>query len=75
MAPIVFPELDRYILYLGKILNDDYAPMDETSEVKLFKYNQIPKDLIAFSSVSFFLDKYAEDYNNDKKFIFHSNFD
>tara|TARA_B100000579_G_scaffold173187_1_gene141162 strand:+ start:190 stop:714 length:525 start_codon:yes stop_codon:yes gene_type:complete len=64
-----------YFLYLGKILNDDYAAMDETSEVKLFKYDKIPKDLIAFSSVSFFLERYAEDYNNDKSFLFHSNFE
>ena len=63
-----------YFVYLGKILNDDYAAMDETSEVKLFRYDEIPKDLIAFSSVIFFLERYAEDFNNNKSFLFHSNF-
>ncbi|MAV70105.1 MAG: ADP-ribose pyrophosphatase [Candidatus Marinimicrobia bacterium] len=63
-----------YLIYLGKILNSDYAAMDETSEVKLFDINKLPWDEIAFSSVSFILNKYITDYEDGKTFKFHSNY-
>ena len=63
-----------YMLFLSKILNDDYAPMHETSQVKLYTFDKIPWDEIAFSSVTFALENYI---NDQKKGIFskcHSNF-
>ena len=63
-----------YLIYLSKILNSDYAAMDETSEVKLFKINELPWDEIAFSSVEFILKRYISDYENNKDFKFHSNY-
>ena len=63
-----------YMLFLSKILNDDYAPMHETSEVKLYSFHDIPWDKIAFSSVTFALENYI---NDQKKGILgkcHSNF-
>ena len=61
-------------VYLGKILNDDYKAAAETSEVKLFKINDIPWEEIAFPSVEFFLRSYIEDYNDNNNYKFHSNF-
>ena len=63
-----------YMLFLSKILNDDYAPMHETSEVKIYTFDEIPWDEIAFSSVTFALENYI---NDQKKGILgkcHSNF-
>ena len=62
-----------YIIYLGKILNDDYFGNSETSEVRIFKVKDIPWPDIAFSSVKFLLEKYKYDLNNKKQFGFHSN--
>ena len=45
-----------YIIYLGKILNDDYFGNSETSEVRIFKVKDIPWSDIAFSSVKFLLE-------------------
>ena len=63
-----------YLFYLGEILNEDYAPMDETSEVKLYKLDELPWNEIAFSSVDFILRKYIDDFNDDKNFKFHSSY-
>ena len=62
-----------YIIYLGKILNDDYFGNSETSEVRIFKVKDIPWSDIAFSSVKFLLEKYKYDLNNKKQFGFYSN--
>ena len=61
-------------VFLGKIINNDYRAMDETSEVRLFPISKIPWDQIAFPSVKFFLSNYVNDNLNGKKFLFHSNF-
>ena len=61
-------------VFLGKIINNDYRAMDETSEVRLFPISKIPWDQIAFPSVKFFLSNYVNDNSNGKKFLFHSNF-
>ena len=61
-------------VYLGKILNKDYKAASETSEVKLFQLNKIPWGNISFPSVEFFLKRYVADFNDNKKFKFHSNF-
>jgi ADP-ribose pyrophosphatase YjhB (NUDIX family) len=63
-----------YILFLGEILNNDYAAMDETSEVKLFKFYDIPWTQIAFSSVTFSLRRYISDFNNGRKYKIHTNY-
>ena len=62
-----------YIIYLGKILNDDYFGNSETSEVRIFNVKDIPWSDIAFSSVKFLLEKYKYDLKNKKKFGFYSN--
>ena len=59
-----------YIIYLGKILNDDYFGNSETSEVRIFNVKDIPWSDIAFSSVKFLLEKYKYDLNNKKQFGF-----
>ena len=61
-------------VFLGKIINNDYRAMDETSEVRLFPISKIPWDQIAFPSVKFFLSNYVNDNSNGRKFLFHSNF-
>ena len=62
-----------YIIYLGKILNDDYFGNSETSEVRIFNVKDIPWSDIAFSSVKFLLEKYKYDLNNKGQFGFYSN--
>ena len=62
------------MLYLSEIVNDDFAPMDETLEVKLFSVKDIPWENIAFSSVTFALEKYVDDYNNGFKNQCYSNY-
>tara|TARA_B100001175_G_C19223740_1_gene501892 strand:- start:20 stop:547 length:528 start_codon:yes stop_codon:yes gene_type:complete len=61
-------------VFLGKIINNDFRAMDETSEVRLFPISKIPWDQIAFPSVKFFLSNYVNDNSNGRKFLFHSNF-
>ena len=63
-----------YMLFLSKILNDDYAPMHETSEVKLYTFDKIPWDKIAFSSVTFALENYINDRKKGIISKCHSNF-
>ena len=67
-------ELGLYMLYLSEIVNDDFAPMDETSEVKLFSVLELPWEDIAFSSVTFALEKYVNDYNNGVENQCYSNY-
>ena len=68
------PEIGQVLfVYLVDILNKDYAPRDETSEVKLFKIDQIPWPQIAFPSVDYFLRNYVQDHKL-KKYRFHSNY-
>jgi len=64
-----------YMLYLGQIINNDFKAMDETSEVRLYDFDDIPWDAIAFSSVEFTLKKYIDDYKNNQIFGFYSNFE
>ncbi|MDG1848531.1 MAG: NUDIX domain-containing protein, partial [Candidatus Marinimicrobia bacterium] len=63
-----------YMLYLSEIVNDDYAAMHETSEVKLFSKSQIPWDDIAFSAVTFALKNYIADSKNGISGKCHSNY-
>ena len=63
-----------YMLYLSEIVNDDYAAMHETSEVKLFSKSQIPWEDIAFSAVTFALENYITDSKNGISGKCHSNY-
>ena len=63
-----------YMLYLSEIVNNDYAAMHETSEVKLFLKNEIPWGEIAFSAVTFALKNYIDDLKNGFSGICHSNY-
>jgi ADP-ribose pyrophosphatase YjhB (NUDIX family) len=68
------PEIGQVLfVFLVTILNKDYAPMDETSEVHLFKIDNIPWSKIAFPSVEYFLKNYVQDHKSNN-FRFHSNF-
>ena len=68
------PEIGQVLfVFLVNILNKDYAPMDETSEVQLFKIDNIPWSKIAFPSVKYFLKNYVQDHKSNN-FRFHSNF-
>ena len=68
------PEIGQVLfVFLVTILNENYAPMDETSEVKLFKIDNIPWSKIAFPSVKYFLKNYVQDHKSNN-FRFHSNF-
>ena len=57
-----------------KSVNDDFAPMDETLEVRLFSIQDVPWENIAFSSVTFALEKYVDDYKNGVKNQCYSNY-
>ena len=68
------PEIGQVLfVFLVNILNKDYAPMDETSEVQLFNIDNIPWTKIAFPSVEYFLKNYVQDHKSNN-FRFHSNF-
>jgi len=68
------PEIGQVLfVFLVNILNKDYAPMDETSEVQLFNIDNIPWSKIAFPSVEYFLKNYVQDHKSNN-FRFHSNF-
>ncbi len=50
-----------YIHFLGELQNLDYASGTESSEVALFKEEEIPWEDLAFSSSSFALEQYFKD--------------
>tara|TARA_B100000073_G_scaffold129306_2_gene105928 strand:- start:711 stop:1250 length:540 start_codon:yes stop_codon:yes gene_type:complete len=69
------PDIGQVLfVYLGEITSKNFSAGSETLEVKLFDVGGIPWMDIAFPSVKFFLEKYANDYKNNKKFKYHSNF-
>ena len=46
------PHIDQiYTFFTGKVVNYDLGPTPESSEVKLFKYDDIPWDELAFPTV------------------------
>ena len=46
------PHIDQsYTFFTGKVVNYDFGPTPESSEVKLFKYDDIPWDELAFPTV------------------------
>jgi len=53
-----------HIFFTARLLGD-FAPGDESLEVELFGYDEIPWDDIAFMSNRFALEKYVEDAGQD----------
>jgi ADP-ribose pyrophosphatase YjhB (NUDIX family) len=58
-----------HMFYLANLLDDNFGPTIESSEVKLFKNNEILWDEIAFPTVEKTLKYYLEDLEKDN-FIF-----
>ena len=50
-----------YMLYRGALLDGQYAPGHETLETKLFKFDEIPWDDLAFVVIKHALELYLED--------------
>ena len=58
-----------HLFYLADLLDDNFGPTIESSEVKLFSTNEILWDEIAFPTVEKTLKYYIEDLKKDN-FIF-----
>ena len=58
-----------HMFYLANLLDDDFGPTVESSEVELFSPEDILWDEIAFPTVEKTLKYYMEDLEQDK-FIF-----
>ena len=58
-----------HMFYLANLLDDNFGPTAESSEVKLFKNDEILWDEIAFPTVEKTLKYYLEDLEKDN-FIF-----
>ena len=55
-----------YLLYLARLKQRKAACGDETSEIGFFRFDQIPWKEIAFSSVTFVLENYIDDFSTQK---------
>ena len=56
---ISVPRINQiYSFFIGKIVNDDFGPTPESSEVKLFKINELPWDDLAFRTVKLTIEQY-----------------
>ena len=66
-----------YLIFLARLSDLHFKPGIETSEVKLFKYEDIPWDEIGFTSSVFALKKYFENKDKDSvtTFIGHHTLD
>ncbi len=60
-----------HLFYRATLLDLDFAPGDESLEVKLFHHHEIPWEEIAFPAVSNTLEHYYRDLP-EKKFPLHS---
>ncbi len=49
-----------YLHFLARLKNHDFGPTTESSEVRLFKIDEIPWDDIAFHSTTYALEKFIE---------------
>ena len=56
-----------YTFFTGKVVNHDYGPTPESSEVKLFKFDDIPWSELAFPTVIKTLKLFLE--HGDSKVI------
>lgn len=50
-----------YMVHRARLTTPDFAPGDESLEVKLFDWDDIPWDELAFPSVSWSLKRFADD--------------
>lgn len=50
-----------YMLFLSRLLDLDFAAGEESAEVRLFDFDEIPWSAIAFRAVEFALQRYVED--------------
>ena len=48
------------LIYLARLLGPGFAPGPESAEVRLFGWEELPREEIAFPSVDWALDRYAE---------------
>tara|TARA_Y100000590_G_scaffold174237_1_gene199259 strand:- start:478 stop:1014 length:537 start_codon:yes stop_codon:yes gene_type:complete len=55
-----------HFFYIAKLINQDFGPTQESSEVKLFSENEIPWKEIAFPTVTKTLRYYFEDKPSGK---------
>ena len=63
---ISVPHIDQvYTFFTAKIINDDFGPTAESSEVQLFSYEDIPWDELAFPTVMRTIKLFLE--HGDKK--------
>ena len=63
---ISVPHIDQvYTFFTAKIINDDFGPTAESSEVQLFNYEDIPWDELAFPTVMRTIKLFLE--HGDKK--------
>lgn len=59
---VSLPHIDQvYMLFRGRLQDDDFAPGHETLEACLFREEDIPWDELAFSSIAQTLDRYFKD--------------
>lgn len=66
------PAIDQiYTIFRGRLLNLDFGPGDESLEVALFSYEQIPWNELAFHVVTETLKFYFQDQQQDS-FVFRS---
>jgi len=49
-----------YLHFLAKVKNDTFGPTNESTEVRLFKIEEIPWNEIAFHSSTYAIEKYME---------------
>ena len=57
-----------YIIFLKEINKDDsFSAGDETYDVRLFSFDEIPWDQLAFQTVSKSLKNFIKDYPNNLK--------
>ncbi len=53
-----------YIIFLAQVLNQNFTVNTESTEIKLFDFQDIPWDEIAFSSNTFAIKGYLSDLEN-----------
>ena len=55
-----------YLLFRGRLLDQDYGPGHETLEVRLFREREVPWQELAFASIAHTLQRYFEDRNEGR---------
>jgi ADP-ribose pyrophosphatase YjhB (NUDIX family) len=74
LAPYALLEItyvnQMYLIFRSRMLNRNFGPTIESSEVRLFKEEEIPWDEIAFTSIHESLRLYFED-RSEGRFGFH----